>query len=247
MYVTRWRLFVGLGVLFVPIGLLVSLLQSVLLRATNVLGVEEGNVSSSGVVAFVALALGTALTLLGLGLVQAATARALVELDAGRRLGPVRAYRLTLAGAPHLFGALLVAVVVVSLLATSLYLLPIAIWLAGRWALVVPAVELDDRAALSALARSRGLTRGHWLKVASLVVAGGGFVLVLGPLIGAVLILVTSAPFWIVNVVAGLIYALTMPLVAITTTYVYFDRRVDVELAGERVVRELPAEIELSV
>jgi hypothetical protein len=247
MYVTRWRLFVGLGVLFVPIGLLVSLLQSVLLHATNVLGVEEGNVSSSGVAAFVALALGTALTLLGLGLVQAATARALVELDAGRRLGPVRAYRLTLAGAPHLFGALLVAVVVVSLLATSLYLLPIAIWLAGRWALVVPAVELDDRAALSALARSRGLTRGHWLKVASLVVAGGGFVLVLGPLIGAVLILVTSAPFWIVNVVAGVIYAVTMPLVALTTVYVYFDCRVRAEMRADETGDRLPAEVELSL
>jgi len=37
-----------------------------------------------------------------------------------------------------------------------------------------------------------------------------------------------------------------MPLVAITTAYVYFDRRVADELAGERESAELPAEIELS-
>ena len=55
-----------------------------------------------------------------------------------------------------------------------------------------------------------------------------------GPLIGALLILVTSAPFWLVNIVAGLIYAVAMPLVAITTAYVYFDRRVALELAGEQ-------------
>jgi acetylornithine deacetylase/succinyl-diaminopimelate desuccinylase-like protein len=36
------------------------------------------------------------------------------------------------------------------------------------------------------------------------------------------------------------------PLVAITTTYVYSDRRVDVELGGERAPAKLPAEIELS-
>jgi hypothetical protein len=246
MYVARWPLFVGLGVLFVPISLIVSLLQSLLLHATNVLGVEAGQ-GSSGPAAFVALALGTTLTLLGLGLVQAAAARALVELDAGRSVGPVRAYRLSLVRASRLFAALLVAVVVVSLLASSLYLLPVAIWLAGRWAIVVPVVELEDVGALAALRRSRHLVSGRWLKVASLVVAGGGLVLVLGPLVGAVLILVTSAPFWLVNVVAGVIYAVTMPFVALTTAYVYFDCRVRDDLATEESADELPAEIGLSL
>ena len=245
MYVARWPLFVCLGVLFVPIGLLVSLLQALLLHTTSVLPVEVGH-GSSGVAAFIALALGTTLTLLGLGLVLAATARALLEIDAGRRVGPVHAYRLSLVGAPRLFGALLVAVVVVSLLASSLYLLPIAVWLAGRWALVVPVVEVEDAGALPALRRSRLLVRGHWLKVASLVVAGGGLVLLLGPLVGALLILASSAPFWLVNVIAGAIYAVAMPFVALTTAYVYFDCRVRDELHTEEVGDRLPAEIGLS-
>jgi hypothetical protein len=137
-------------------------------------------------------------------------------------------------------------VIVVSLLASSLYLLPIAIWLAGRWALVVPVVELEDAGALAALGRSRRLVRGHWLKVASLVVAGGGLVLVLGPLIGALLILGTSAPFWLVNVIAGAIYAVAMPFVALTTAYLYFDCRVRDELGTEETADRLPAEIGLS-
>ena len=246
MYVARWPLFVGLGVLFVPIGLLVSLVQALLLHTTSVLGLEAGH-GSSGVVAFVALALGTTLTLLGLGLVQAAAARAVVEIDGGRGVGPLRAYRLSVVRAPQLFGALLIAVVAVSLLASSLYLLPIAIWLAGRWALVVPVVELEDVGALAALRRSRRLVRGHWLKVASLVVAGAGLVLVLGPLIGALLILATSAPFWLVNVVAGAIYALAMPFVALTTAYLYFDCRVRDELRTDEIGDRLPAEIGLSI
>ncbi len=245
MYVARWRLFVALGVLFVPIGLLITLVQAVVLHATNVFAVQIGQ-GSGGAAGFVALALGTTFTLLGLGVVQAATARALVELDAGRPIGPVHAYRFSFVHAKRLFGALLVAVVVVALLASSLYLLPIAIWLAGRWAIVVPVVELEDRGARAALRRSRHLTRRHWLKVASLVVAGGALVLVLGPLIGAVLILATSAPFWLVNIVAGVIYAVTMPFVALTTAYVYFDCRVRAELHTEESGDQLPAEIGLA-
>jgi hypothetical protein len=140
-----------------------------------------------------------------------------------------------------------VAVVIVSLLATSFYLLPIAIWLAGRWALVVPVVELEDLGARDALRRSRALTRRRWLKVASLVVAGGGLVLLLGPLIGALLILATDAPFWLVNVIAAVIYAVTMPVVALTTAYVYFDCRVRDELRPEETGDRLPAEVGLSV
>jgi hypothetical protein len=246
MYVARLPLFVGLGLLFLPISLVISLLQWLLLQTTSAVGVEVGH-GSSGIAAFVALALGTTLTLLGLGLVQAATARALVELDGGRRVGPLQAYRLSLRRAAQLIGALLVAVVVVSLLASSLYLLPIAIWLAGRWALVVPVVELEDVGARAALRRSRRLVRRRWLKVASLVVAGGGLVLVLGPFIGALLILATSAPFWLVNVVAGVIYAVTMPFVALTTAYLYFDCRVRDELRAEETGDRLPAEIGLPV
>jgi predicted membrane metal-binding protein len=99
---------------------------------------------------------------------------------------------------------------------------------------------------LAALRRSGRLVRRRWPKVASLIVAGGALVLVLGPLIGALLILGTSAPLWLVNVIAGAIYAVTMPFVALTTAYVYFDARVRSELADEAPAARLPAEISLS-
>jgi hypothetical protein len=88
--------------------------------------------------------------------------------------------------------------------------------------------------------------RKHWLKVASLIVAGGALVVVAGPLIGAVLILTTATPFWLVNVIAGVVYAVAMPFVALATAYVYFDARTRGELEGESDLTELPAEIELA-
>jgi hypothetical protein len=88
--------------------------------------------------------------------------------------------------------------------------------------------------------------RGSWFKVTSLIVVGAALAFVTGPLVGVGLILATGAPFWLVNLVAGVIYALTMPLVAITTVYVYFDRRVAFELGGDVQVAQLPAEIEVA-
>ncbi len=245
MYVKRIGLFVGMGVLFVPISLLVALLQALVLHATSVLGVQTGG-ETNGVLALVVLTIGTALTLLGLGLVQAAAARALVELDAGRAVGPLRAYRLALDSVAPLFGALLLATLVVSLAASSIYLLPIGIWLAGRWALIAPVIELESASALGALRRSGRLVRGRWLKVATIIVAGAAIVLLAGPIIGMLLILGTNAPFWLVNVIAGIVYAVTMPFVALTTAYVYFDARARTELAAEQIGPVLPAEIELA-
>ena len=245
MYVERILLFVGIGLLLLPISLLITALQALILGATSVLGVQTGG-ENDGLAAFFVLAVGTALALLGLGFVQAATARALVEIDAGRPIGPLSSYRLALDSVAPLFGALVVAALVVSLLASSIFLIPIAVWLAGRWALIVPAIELEGASALGALRRSGRLVRRRWLKVASLIVLGGALALVVGPLVGVLLILATDAPFWLVNVIAGVVYAVTMPFVAVTTAYVYFDARIRDELAAELDPDQLPAEIELS-
>jgi hypothetical protein len=246
MYVKRLPLYLGIGALLLPISWLVLLLQALVLHATSFLGIQTTG-ESNGLLVFAVLAVSNALTLLGLGLVQAATARAVVEIDGGRPVGPLRAYRLALHCVRPLFGALLIAAGVVSLLATSLFGLPFAVWLAGRWAIVAPVTELEGASAFGALGRSRRLVRGHWLKVASLIVVGGALVLAIGPLVGVALILATNAPFWLVNVVAGLVYAVTMPFLALTTTYVYFDVRARVALAPESEADVLPAEAGLVV
>jgi hypothetical protein len=244
MYVKHVVLFVAIGLALIPITLVISLLQALVLHGTGALGVQTTGQNTS-VVAFLVLAVSTALTLLGLGLVQAVTARTLVELDAGRRVGPLQAYRLVLDRLGSLFAALLVASVVVSLLAASAYGIPIAIWLAGCWALVPPAIELEDVTVLGSLGRSRRLVRGHWLKVSFLIVLGGAVVLLAGPILGVLLILGTDAPFWLVNLVAGVVYAVTMPFLALVTAYAYFDARVRIELEGERDPGVRAAEIAL--
>jgi hypothetical protein len=245
MYVSRLGLFLGLGLVALPISVIVTLLQAGLLRGSSFLGIAtEGE--SGGIAVYVAVVIGTALSLTSLGLVQAATARALVEIDEGRQISPVRAYRLALDSVRPLLGAVLVVALAVSLLATTIFLVPIAIWLAVRWALVAPVVALERRSPVAALRRSGGLVSRGWFKVGSLVVVGAALALLAGPLLGALLILLTSAPLVLLNVVSGIVYAVVLPFVALATLFVYFDMRVRDELPDEASAATLPAEITIS-
>jgi hypothetical protein len=202
MYTGRIGLFPGLGLVALPISVVVTLLQAGLLRGSSFLGIPtEGE--GGGIAVYVAVVIGTALSLAGLGLVQAATARVLIEIDQGRQISVVQAYRLALDSLRPLLGAVLVVAVVVSLLASTIVLVPIAIWLAVRWALVAPVVALERRSRLDALGRSGSLVRHGWFKVGSLVVVGAAVALLAGPLLGALLILVTTAPLVLLNIVSA--------------------------------------------
>jgi hypothetical protein len=190
---------------------------------------------------------GTTLSVLGLTLVQAATTCALVEIDGGRSVGAIRAYRIALGKLGPMFGGLgLAAGAWVVLTATGI-LIPVAIWLAVRWTLLAQVVEVEGRSAVGGLRRSAELVRRRWFRVASLVGVGVLLALAAGPFLGALLILLTDAPLPLLNVVAGVVYALAMPFVALMTTYVYFDARVREELAPASEPDVLPAEIELTL
>ena len=163
----------------------------------------------------------------------------------GGTVSPVSAYRLAGSSVRQLFVALVVASVIVLLLAGSLILVPVAVWLTVRWALIGPAIALEDLTAVEALRRSSRLVRHGWLKVGSLTIVGAAAALVAGAFAGALLILVTNAPLPLLDLVAGVIYAVTLPFVALTTAYVYFDMRVRDELSTEPRAERLVGEIEL--
>lgn len=243
MYVHRVRLFLGIGVLLIPLAVVITLLQWLVYRAVDLVGVVTGQ--GAGVFAFLALVIGTTLALLGLGLVQAATACALVEIDAGRPIGAVTAYRITLQRIRPLLKTITLFVVAWVLLTATAFLIPVALWLAVRWCLLAPVVELEGRAGFWALRRSAGLVRGRWIRVGSLVGVSAGVALIAGPLLGVVLIFLTDTPFALLNLVAGVVYALALPYVALVTSYVYFDARTRGELEPVDRPSQLPAEIEL--
>ncbi len=246
MYASRWRLFTGIGVLTIPVSLAVTALQALILGAPETAGVPPGGegggfrVATAALVSF--LLLGAAVVL-----VLAATTAALGEIDADRAVGVRRAYRLALGQLRALGGAFVVSSVLVGVLGLTILLAPVAAVLVVSFALYVPVVVLEGTAAVAGLRRSAALVRQRILKVTVLLAISIALATAVGPVLGTLLILATSAPFPLVNVVSGVTFALVMPYVGLAIAYVYFDARVS---AGQAAVTEatrdvLPAEAPL--
>ena len=248
MYRRHFLLFVRIGVVFLPLAVVVAAIQYVLFRIGTFEALADRAGESNPAVAILAFTLGLVFTFIGLTLVQAAVAHVMREIDAGRPGSALDAYRQAFTHLRALAGGLLFMVVVLTILNLTLVGIPIATWLLVRWSLLAQVIHLEDRPARDALRRSAGLVTGNWWKVASITVFVTGTAVIVGPFLGALMLLVSSASFDVVNLVAGLVYTITLPLASIATTYVYCDLRVRDEqrTTTTHTAPALPAETTLA-
>ncbi len=246
MYFGHLRLFLYIGLLFFPLGIVITVIQYAIFRLSGLNGLLDSAGSSNAAVVFLAILLGIVFTVFGLSVVNAATAVAMVELDAGRNASALGAYRKVL---PKL-GALLLVVFMAALLVAIVGLtfigVLLGVWLIVRWAFLAQVVALEDSSALGALRRSARLSRGNWWRIASMLLFVTVIALLLGPLVGTLLLFASNASFNFINLVSSLVYTAVLPFAAIATTYLYFDLLVAKQHAAEAEAETggvLPAEI----
>lgn len=132
----------------------------------------------------------------------------------------------------------LLSYAVILLCFVTVVLIPLAIYLIARWAVASPAAVIEDLAVGPAGGRSSRLTKGlRWRSLA--IVAGiGAIATAPGALVGGVLLLVTSLPFWVVNMVVIVTTAAAMVLAAIGTTLHFFDLRARVQACTTQPLAE---------
>ncbi len=231
MYAARWRLFTGIGSLTVPVSLLVAGVQSLILDAPDAVFSSGGE--GAGLRVMLAALVTFLISGMSLLLVITATTHALDEVDRDNEIGVRGAYRLALTRWRSLLGAFLVSSGIVSLFTVTVVLAPVALVLAVLFALYGPVIALEGLPARGAMRRSATLVRQQPVKTAILLAASILLAGIVGPVLGTLLILVTGAPFPLVNIVAGITYALLIPYVGLTVAYLYFDAQVHAHLAGE--------------
>jgi hypothetical protein len=245
MYIDHLRLFLGVGLLFIPLGLVITGVQYLVFR-TGGLAPLVGSVGpSNAAVGSLALGLGVFFTLVGLSIAQTTTAIAMMEVDAGREITAYQAYRRALSKLPSVLAGLVIAAVVVALLDLTAIGLLLGVWITIRWSLLAQVVACEDRKTRDALHRSAQLVRGHWWRTFSLTVFVAGFALLLGPLAGSLLLFATDASFDFINLVSSFVYVILLPFVTISTTYLYFDLKIakDREEKAAAHGSILPAEV----
>ena len=219
-YAANIGLFLRIGAIFVVLGVVVGVLQWIVFRRSGLSSLVDAFGPSNGFTETVVLGFGYVLNLLGLTIVQAACARALVD---GDDASAAEAYRATAKRLRPLLGGLVLAALVVAVTDLTLIGLPIAIWLTIRWSLLAQAVALDNESAVGSLRRSGRLVKGEWWRTATFTVLVTGLALLLGPLVGTLLLFATDASFDVVNVASDLVYVVALPFAAIATTYLYLD------------------------
>jgi hypothetical protein len=107
MYFGHLRLFLGIGLLFLPLGALITGFQYLTFQAGGLDGLVAGAGRSNAVVDFLVFGLGLFVTVFGLAVVESATALAMREIDEGRQVTAPGAYRKALPTLSSLLSAVL--------------------------------------------------------------------------------------------------------------------------------------------
>jgi hypothetical protein len=120
-------------------------------------------------------------------------------------------------------GSLGILVAVLAVLSITIIGIPIAIWFLVRWQFFGQAVILDDApTSRTALGQSSWVVKGHWWLALGASLAFQLVGALPGPLVGIVLLIWRGSSVEVANTVSGLIYAVTIPLVLIGLTVIYF-------------------------
>jgi hypothetical protein len=177
-----------------------------------------------------------AIEVAALGLAIAATALAVGSLRLGEeRIGTMSAYRLAVHRSQPLAGVLLRVAGIPLVLAMTIVGLPLAIWYLGRSAVAVPACVIEGLDARTAIRRSKHLVGRHFWRVAALTTLTLAAALLVGPFVGALVLLRTQLEVLVANLIGMAVSAAVMPVVGIAITLLYLDLR-----ARERAATVVP-------
>ena len=190
--------------------------------------VNYGSGSSTALetIGVIAALLGVALDLLALALVQVVVALAMERVDAGQDVTFMELFRATRAVAWTAIRAWLLYVAIAALLFITIVGIPIALWLAVRWAMSQQVIALEGRGVRDAFRRSARLVRGSWIKTAIIGVVGALLPEFLGPLVGALIIFALGVSFELANFLSTLAFLCLLPFAAAMRMYLYHDLRV---------------------
>jgi hypothetical protein len=226
VYRLDWRTLLVVSALVFPFAFLAAILTHALLN----LGPGRDLVDALGRETLLSVHLNVlllaAIEVAALGLAVAATAVVVSSLRLGsERLGAESAYRRAVHHARPLAGVLLRVAGIPLFLASTIIGLPVAIWYLGRTAVAVPACVIEDLDRRAAIRRSKQLVGRHFWRVSALTTVTVGTALLIGPLVGALVLLRTELAVLPSNLIGVAVSAAVMPIVGIAITLLFLDLR----------------------
>jgi hypothetical protein len=226
IYTVNARLFIGIGLVFLPVALSVSMIHWLLLNVSPIdpiVNLPRADIGPNLVIAF-------ALRELQFGVASAtvliACTCALRAIDADEPTGVRLAYREAWHRLKDVLPPRIVAYAVVAGFSLTVVGIPFAIRQAVRWTFIEQSILLDGARVRNALSVSAATaSKGFWW-TAGAVTALTAIGLFLAPLIGILLILLAqSIPLADINLLTSVLHVALVPFVAIAFALMYFELR----------------------
>ena len=101
--------------------------------------------------------------------------------------------------------------------------IPFAVYYFIRTSLFAQAGILEDQSAIGSLRASARLTRRHWWRTFGFTALIDVIAILSGPLLGVLMLLLTTQSLTVVDLTGSIVYALVVPYAAIALTLYYFE------------------------
>ena len=220
----RW-LFLGIGVIFVPLAVVSALAQELVSKFTWLGSFFEDVHNDALVSGVTALLFGQLSTALASIAVAAAVAHALARIEEGDHTDALKAYGGIVPRLGSLGWAWFRIILIAGLLAITIVGIPFAVIYLVRKTVTTQACVVEGLRASPALARSTELVERHGPRVLAISALVNVTAYLLGPIVGLLVLLLTSSSLAFVNLVSSLVYAVVVPYAGIAIALLFYDLR----------------------
>jgi hypothetical protein len=243
IYGNELRTFLGIGMLAVPIGIVFNVILVLIEKLPPIEWTLNWlNDSANGNLALAAMIGGAQQAAMTLFIVPAVIV-AMKEIRQGIKPGVWRSLVQGLHYFPGMLVALVLYVVALGIGTLSIFLVPVAIYVAVRWLFYPQAIVMDDqKRGWDGLRRSWNVTRRRWRKTLGSTIGFLILALVPGPLIGVLILILGGSRVQFANLVSSFLYGLLLPLAYIGLTMVYHRLKGNAIVEPNMVTRELHPE-----
>ncbi len=226
VYQQHWRVFAGIGLVAIPVGIIFNSLQYWLFDRQPLRQVIDWLDDGAGARLTAVLLVGGIQQASLLLLLAPAVIQAVKDIHEGTTPGVMRSYRLAFGRVPAIVITALVIVAALFVPLLQVIGIPIALYLVVRWQFFAQALVFNQGATpIEALSESSGLVRNRWWKTMFTVLIFDVIAVIPGFVIGFGLLALGGTGITFANGISGLLYAITIPLAVLGATAMFLERR----------------------
>jgi hypothetical protein len=222
VYRRHIRVFLGIGVFTIPIGIAFNLIAVIARDVPPMEWLVKWFNDTANARLFTAATIGGLQQAGRILVVAPPVIQAMQEIRAGRDPQIIDCFRKAYGHARALVLAVVIIYGVIGALLLVFVGIPVAFWLSIRWQFFAQAAVLDDaETSMDAVRGSNAAISGHWWQALGRTLVFQAMAVMPGPLIGIALLLLGKTSVQFANSLSSVAFAVTVPVSVIGLTLAY--------------------------